>query len=364
MSCGAQGTVAVTSNGGISWKRVQAAGDNDYLNQIQMVNNNIGYVCGEDGKILKTSNGGLNWITQNSNVTSGLYSLYFFNENSGWVCGDSGKLLKTTDGGNNYLPVNSGSQRYISDICFTDPLTGWYASGSRKIYKTTNGGDNWYVPHSDSLSGGAGAVQFVTNETGLGFTYSNKIIISSDGGNSWNEIDIPPNNYLNNIFASDEKNFWAVGDFGFIYRSTDKGISWFQETNNNFDGRLFGIYFSDNDNGWVAGGNGLIAKYTNPMSNISSNISSNEITGYKLNQNYPNPFNPSTKLEFGISKLGFVSLKVYDILGKEIATLVNERLSPGTYRYDFDGSGLTSGNYFYILNADGYSETKKMLLLK
>ncbi|MBK8552297.1 MAG: SBBP repeat-containing protein [Ignavibacteria bacterium] len=83
-----------------------------------------------------------------------------------------------------------------------------------------------------------------------------------------------------------------------------------------------------------------------------------------LSQNYPNPFNPITNLEFGISDLGFVSLKVYDILGKEVITLVNEKLSPGKYKVEFDGSGLTSGVYFYRLNAGEFTDTKRMMLVK
>jgi len=85
---------------------------------------------------------------------------------------------------------------------------------------------------------------------------------------------------------------------------------------------------------------------------------------YELGQNYPNPFNPVTNLEFEIPTLEFVSLKVYDMLGKEVATLINGNLGPGTYRYDFDASGLTSGNYFYKLETKDFSETKKMILLK
>lgn len=81
-------------------------------------------------------------------------------------------------------------------------------------------------------------------------------------------------------------------------------------------------------------------------------------------QNYPNPFNPVTHLQFGISKLGFVSLKVYDLLGKEVKTLVNENMSAGRFVVEFDGSNLPSGVYFYKLDAGGFDITKKMVLLK
>ncbi|MBK8553230.1 MAG: T9SS type A sorting domain-containing protein [Ignavibacteria bacterium] len=85
---------------------------------------------------------------------------------------------------------------------------------------------------------------------------------------------------------------------------------------------------------------------------------------FTLGQNFPNPFNPATNLEFGISDWGLVTLKVYDLLGKEVATLVNERLNAGTYKYNFDGSQLTSGIYFYTLKAGEFTATKSMLLIK
>ena len=85
---------------------------------------------------------------------------------------------------------------------------------------------------------------------------------------------------------------------------------------------------------------------------------------YELSQNYPNPFNPVTHLEFGISNLGFVSLKVFDILGKEVKTLVNEIKPAGIYRVEFDGSNFASGIYFYKLEVGSFTQTKRMLLLK
>ena len=81
-------------------------------------------------------------------------------------------------------------------------------------------------------------------------------------------------------------------------------------------------------------------------------------------QNYPNPFNPVSHLEFGISDLGFVSLKVYDAVGKEIATLVNEIKPAGRYEVVFDGSNLSSGIYFYKIEAGSFSAVKRMTLIK
>lgn len=88
------------------------------------------------------------------------------------------------------------------------------------------------------------------------------------------------------------------------------------------------------------------------------------ITGYKLNQNYPNPFNPSTNIRYELPKSGFVRLVVYDILGKEIETLVSKKQNAGTYEATFSASQITSEVYFCRLTIDGYSETRKMLLIR
>jgi hypothetical protein len=85
---------------------------------------------------------------------------------------------------------------------------------------------------------------------------------------------------------------------------------------------------------------------------------------YSLSQNYPNPFNPVTKINFSLPKNGLVTLKVYDVLGKEVKTLVNEVKNAGTYVVDFSGTSLSSGTYFYRLESNGFVETKKMMLIK
>ncbi len=99
---------------------------------------------------------------------------------------------------------------------------------------------------------------------------------------------------------------------------------------------------------------------TTRINNNNSFVSDN----YSLSQNYPNPFNPVTKIDFSISKSEFVSIKVYDVTGKEITTLVNLTLPKGSYTVDFNASNLSTGVYFYKLQSGTYSEVKKMMLLK
>ncbi len=97
---------------------------------------------------------------------------------------------------------------------------------------------------------------------------------------------------------------------------------------------------------------------------IGISLISSEIPAeYKLYNNYPNPFNPVTKIRYLITKNDFTTLKVYDILGKEIETLVNEKLSPGIYEVSFDGSNLPSGMYFYTIRSEDFTDTKRMLLV-
>ena len=112
----------------------------------------------------------------------------------------------------------------------------------------------------------------------------------------------------------------------------------------------------------MVGADGIYIRAGNPIGiqNISSEIPS----GYKLSQNYPNPFNPVTNIEFSIPSKGNVKLTVFDITGKEVGLLINDVLSPGTYKFDFNANHLSSGTYFYRLVAGDYVETKKMVLVK
>ena len=98
------------------------------------------------------------------------------------------------------------------------------------------------------------------------------------------------------------------------------------------------------------------------LTNVQNN--SLQLEGFALYQNFPNPFNPSTTLQYQVSNTSKVLIRVYDILGNEVATLVNEEKAPGNYQVGFNASALTSGIYYYRIEAGRYSETKKMILLR
>lgn len=97
---------------------------------------------------------------------------------------------------------------------------------------------------------------------------------------------------------------------------------------------------------------------------VVKEINSGVVNGYQLSQNYPNPFNPTTNINFAVAKEGFVTLKVYNVLGAEVATLINKNMTSGNYSVDFDASKLASGTYIYQLNVNGQKLSNKMLLMK
>ncbi len=112
--------------------------------------------------------------------------------------------------------------------------------------------------------------------------------------------------------------------------------------------------------GWYVDDIGVLI-YTIPTSAGDDAVT---VTKFELEQNYPNPFNPSTSIKFAISIKQFVSLKVYDVLGNEVTTLLNDQKPAGIYEIEFDANNLSSGIYYYRIVAGSFTDTKKMILLK
>jgi hypothetical protein len=163
-----------------------------------------------------------------------------------------------------------------------------------------------------------------------------------------------------------------------ILKTTNGGYNWYIQSSS-YNTILYEIKFINQLTGFAIGDNGIILKTTNGGESTGiSPINNNIPSDFSLSQNYPNPFNPTTKIKFDIpvdSRIrgndrgrvvgsDRVVLRVYDILGKEIETLVNEKLNPGTYEVTFDASKYPSGVYFYRLITDNFTDTKRMILLK
>ncbi len=174
---------------------------------------------------------------------------------------------------------------------------------------------------------------------------------------------------------------WAIGSdssgIGGILKTTNGGETWEIEVGNLTSG--LNALCIKNNYGWAVGGNGLILRTTNAGLTWVENDDQKLPSEYILEQNYPNPFNPSTTIKYQIpaqdrnDKLfvtrsgveeSFVTLKVYNILGREVATLVNKKQNPGNYQVEWNASNLPSGIYFYQLKAGDFTETKKMVLLR
>ena len=208
---------------------------------------------------------------------------------------------------------------------------------------------------------------------------------SSDYGLSWSQINNPfLTRRILSVALSGSNLFSGIEDSS-VFLSTDNGISWTAVneglpdtlgifwssasplvTNNSyiFTGILESGDWSETNNISYNGGEGV---WRRPLSEMITSVSDQKSTlpqNFSLQQNYPNPFNPSTTIRYEIPERSFVTIKVYDILGKEIDTFVNEEKPSGTYEVEFDARNLPSGIYFYQLKAGSFVETKKMILLK
>jgi hypothetical protein len=158
---------------------------------------------------------------------------------------------------------------------------------------------------------------------------------------------------------------WDLGDV--FYWSTDSGVTWQLRDSMQFiyPIHINRIFFADTLNGWAVGNGGTILHTTNGGVSFVEEEEINEVpTEFLLSQNYPNPFNPSTKIKYSVPQSSNVMIKVFDILGKEIETLINEEKPIGTYEITWYAEGLPSGVYFYQLKAGDYMSVKKMILLK
>lgn len=371
-TCGYNGRMIKTTNGGINWVIQNTGVPSKSLRSLNIVNSDILYSAGLFETLIKTTDGGNNWIILKDGIigNSGSYwGSFFLNENTGWICGTGQKILKTTNGGLNfdsaYVPTG-----YLYDLYFRNSLEGLACGQSASMYKTTNGGLNWNfitVPTGGALSD-FNNFSFINYNTGFIIGAGTKRLYKTTNfGTNWDSASTADGyEVAYTVFFANEFTGWIGGSSGYMRKTTNGGYNWYHENITQFGNGFFGgIYFYNDTIGWAVGAPGKIL-YTETGGQINQ-ISNNKeqiANEFILYQNYPNPFNPVTSIKYKVSSKKQVNLVVYNILGKEIATLVNEKKSPGIYEVVFGGNGFPSGIYFYRIQAGEFVQVKKMVLLK
>ena len=390
------GFILKTTNGGNNWfiNFSNLGPFGDYFDKIRFITDSVGYSCGGGGIsfLCKTTNKGNIWIKTSYSSTLEFKGMSVLNKDTIYLCDDNGLtggVFRSTNGGQNWLRIYSASQYNPRDIYMINANTGFCTDDASNFYKTINGGFSWtkidslgfkYIYFFDTLSG----YRINTNDYG-------GILKTSNGGYNWIFQTLPvvpggTNHYdIQRLQFSNKDTIWAVGGIiqyhnpnrlrGIINKTTNGGLKWgyqIPDTHNIIIPFYSFINFSGDKKGWAYYnlGPGI---HTTTGGDSTIYVGINENSGiipkdFILEQNYPNPFNPETKIKYQVplrkGGSGVVMLKIFDITGKEIAILVNQKQNAGTYEVIFDGSNLPSGIYFYQLRVGTYSETKKMLLIK
>ena len=245
--------------------------------------------------------------------------------------GPDARIYYSLDKGSTWTYASTPGVVQVNTLHFIDAITG-YGCGA----KTTDGGDTWFQMN-DPYKGDKN--KFILSATGVG----NEVWVTGIhrngpdyfGGDKWF-------NYRYIYYSNNGGMKWKKD-----YQSSDAGFNEVRISRDNL------ALYALKDNG------GIIMKLlpgpTAPLANQKK---------YELMPNYPNPFNPVTTIQYQIPNSGFVTLKVYDILGKEVATLVNEVKTAGTYNVQWNASAMPSGTYFYKLTADNFTDVKRMILMK
>jgi len=333
------------------------------------------------------SNSKINTIAIKSKDT-----LFVGTEGNGFYC--------SLDGGYLWTQKNDGIANLNIHSIIINAIGRVFLATENGVYRSTNDGESWTRVDTgfadtvaESLCFASGGIILVGGATG-------QICRSTDDGNSWTFIS-PSQSWGIRCLLRDNSSgiIYAANTWPGVHSSTDDGMTWTMHLTNDFPTSLcinsFGHIFSDLDGvsistdrseTWTPINNGLVntnvhsltvtqdgvvfagtdngiyrtVQYTTSMSLEHSPL---PLVSH-LEQNYPNPFNPVTNIFFTLKNAGFVSLRVYDILGREVGVLLNEVIQSGNHIIPFNGNQFTSGVYFYQLRTDKYMECKKMILLK
>lgn len=377
---GTMGYVILTTNGGTSWTNVTGnmPSSGFGLYSICGISATEAWAGASDGGLYHTTNTGANWIfiTLPNPTTPFIDDIHFFNQSTGFVIGDpvSGYwgYYWTTNAGANWTfgpsPAGTGTETgWNNSHCALDTGHIWFGTNSSKIYKGGFRSGFSSIPISGVYSFG---ITFFNANTGLiAMANSAQSVLAfnrtTNGGLNWTAGFLPAAIQYGLKAIPGTPYAWSCGaglSGGQIYFSSNYGVNWTSQFL--CPNAIYAFSFANQFYGWAGASGGAIYKWIGYIDEVNSNNNSipNE---YKLEQNYPNPFNPVTTIEFYLPKESKVTLKVFDLLGREVATLINnEEKKSGGNSFLFDASNLSSGIYYYKLFANEFVETRKMIQLK
>lgn len=353
-----------STNIGISWTQYS---DFQNKNMTALASNGNMILAAYDGILKKTTNNGTSWNTMNLNVPFGISTLAIKGNTDTVFAGVRALqgIRKSADGGSNWstMPLsafNINGFVFLKDKIFAatqnDGQSPYYG-----IFVSFDQGQTWNRTVLDSKD----AISITLAGNRIFVASPDTLFYSDDIGNSWHPM--PPVSLGENdcIFAIDSLHI-LTGTFGDgIYYSTNSGLSWQRKNEGYFDNYNYISKFIRAGN-YIYCGTYFGGLWKRPISDFVGIDNEQNIVpiNYSLEQNYPNPFNSSTIIKYSVSKAADITIKIFDIIGREMVTLTEGYKIPGKYQVSFSGENLTSGIYFYRLEAKTYSETKKMIIIK
>jgi photosystem II stability/assembly factor-like uncharacterized protein len=349
---------------GNSWEKLNTGTNNP--NARAFFEDSQGNIYAGDNSLYRSSDNGENWQIVNSGM--GLFYCFTQSPNGTIFTGTSDNgIFRSTDNGLTWNHSNTGLT-ILTIFTLTTTNLGTILAGSFEgnIFRSTNNGISWET--INTLHNSTVLSLYTTNNNityaGLNADFNNSILKSSDDGLSWEAVvSFPVRGAIVDINQNSIGDIFVASKYDGVYRSQDNGNSWLLISNEGISNlRIQTMSISMDGYIYIGTWRGSLFKSIHSTTNVES---TNYLPkDFLLNQNYPNPFNPSTSMQYTIGSRQFVTLKVFDLLGREVAILVNEEKPAGEYEVEFNGVNLPSGIYFYQLNAEQYSETKKMVLLK
>jgi len=352
-----------SQNNGLDWTYINngLAPSSENKRIVALCRNSNDYIFAAKGGVYKTQDNGDVWVSCGESSLSGEVNSLIINSHDVIFAGTDEGVFISTDEGENWIEKRNGITDNTPVHCFSINSNGdVFASTFERVYRSLNNGDSWIQIHDNPFD----CLTINSNDEIYGATNFDGIHHSTDNGDSWTKIsDIPAIsmtvNSLDHLFAGNETNG--------IYYSTDFGETWSQLNSGLANTSILSLNMDLEDYVYAGTAGGLFRSILKTTSNEEDKL---EIPkSFFLAQNHPNPFNPTTSIKFqipaNINRLKKnVSLNVYDILGREVITLINENKEAGFHEVEWNASNYPSGVYFYKLSAGDFVETKKMLLLK